>query len=264
MSLFPTRAIFLQLGPLAIHWYGIMYLLAFLCAWWLLPILARKKGIALTQEDVSEILFAAILGVILGGRFGYVLFYAPAYFASHPFEIFAVWKGGMSSHGGFIGVTAAMMIVWRTLRDRVTFWQLGDLLVVPVAIGLAFGRLGNFINLELFGPMTTLPWGIALPGENFLRHPTPLYAMLKDLIITGICFWSLLRSKRDGVTLGVFLVLYGVFRFLIEYVRVETASGFDVVGTHLTRGQVLTVPIIFLGVIIVLYRMRSEKIFNDQ
>jgi len=265
MHLFPTRQIFIELGPFAIHWYGVMYLLAFLLAWYLIPVLARKKNINLTKEDVSNLLFAGILGVIIGGRLGYVIFYAPEYFGRNPLEIFAVWKGGMSSHGGFIGVAVAVILSARKMRSRVSAWQICDLLAVPIALGLALGRFGNFINLELYGPTSSLPWAIAIEGVEGLRHPTMLYAMGKNLAIAIICFTFLMKSRRAGITTGVFFVLYGVFRFLVEFVRIETDSGLDVFGAHLTRGQILTIPIVLVGVyVLFLHRKRSEKIYNFQ
>ncbi|HLC75822.1 MAG TPA: prolipoprotein diacylglyceryl transferase [Candidatus Peribacterales bacterium] len=250
MQLFPTRQIFFEAGPIVVHWYGMMYLAAFLIAWLILPVLARKRGVLLRSEDAGDLLFAGVLGTIIGGRLGYVLFYAPLYFAENPLEILMVWNGGMSSHGGMIGVAIAMLILHTRLKDRVTIWQLGDILVIPIAIGLAFGRLGNFINLELYGPLTNLPWGILIPGKEGLHHPTQIYAMVKDLSIAGICLLSLLRSKNDGMTLGFFFLLYGILRFLLEYIRVETASGFDLGFLYFTRGQVLTIPVITIGLII--------------
>lgn len=254
MHLFPSRQIFLEIGPLAIHWYGIMYLLAFLIAWWLLPVLAAKKGYQLSKDDIGTILFAGILGTIIGGRLGFVTFYAPEYYGDRPWRILALWEGGMSSHGGMIGVAVAMLIVLRKLKTKISLWQLGDLLIVPIAIGLALGRLGNFINLELYGPVTALPWGIQIPGVEGLRHPTPLYAMGKDLLIAGVCFLFLFRSRKEGTTLGLFFVLYGVLRFLVEFVRVETAGGLDLGILYLTRGQLLTIPVITIGLYILWLR----------
>src|SRR3989344_3488994 len=247
MHFFPTRQVFLELGPLAIHWYGIMYLVAFLAAWWLLPILARKKGYPLTQDDIGNLLFAGILGTIIGGRLWYVIFYAPEYFGDHPLKILAVWNGGMSSHVGMIGVAIAMFIMLRKLHEKITLWQLGDLLAVPIALGLAFGRFGNFINLELYGTVTNLPWGITIPGEEGLRHPVQVYAMLKDIGIASACYFSLMYSRKEGGTLGLFFVLYGILRFLTEFLRVETSEGFDIGMMHLTRGQMLTIPIVLIG-----------------
>lgn len=259
MHFFPTRQVFLELGPLAIHWYGIMYLLAFLLAWWLLPILARKKGYPLTQDDIGNLLFAGILGTIIGGRLGYVIFYAPEYFGDHPLQILALWNGGMSSHGGMIGVAAAMFITLRKLRGKITLWQLGDLLVVPIALGLALGRFGNFINLELYGSVTDLPWGIAIPDAEGLRHPVQIYAMIKDVFIAAVCSFVLMKSKREGVTLGLFFVLYGILRFATEFIRIETSVGFDIAVIHLTRGQMLTIPVIIIGTWILYGRIFKQR-----
>jgi phosphatidylglycerol:prolipoprotein diacylglycerol transferase len=254
MSLFPTRQILLAVGPLQIHWYGVMYLLAFLVAWWLIPILAKKRHLEITKDQISNLLFAGILGTLIGGRLGYVVFYGAEYFGDHPFEILAVWNGGMSSHGGFIGVFIALWIAIKRMRLTNMIWQIADVFVVPIALGLALGRVGNFINFELYGPVSDLPWAIAIPGVEGLRHPTPLYAVAKNLLIAGFCYAHLTRSQSTGATTGLFLILYGIFRFLIEEVRIETASSFDIGVMELTRGQMLTIPILIIGIFILKYR----------
>jgi phosphatidylglycerol:prolipoprotein diacylglycerol transferase len=262
MEFFPTRQVALSIGPLAIHWYGLLYLVAFLLAWYLIPRLGKYRNLTLSKEQVSSLMSYAILGTLIGGRLGYVLFYGAEYFGEHPLEILAVWKGGMSSHGGFIGVMLALFLFAR--NEKIDLWKLGDIVVIPVALGLALGRLGNFINQELYGPATTLPWGIAIPGVEGLRHPTPLYAMLKDLFIAGICFLHLrvisykLEAKSFGTTAALFLILYGILRFLIEYLRMETAPGLTMGPLHFTRGQILTIPIILLGLWI-FWEKRREK-----
>ena len=258
MSLFPTRQILLAVGPLQIHWYGVMYLLAFITAWWLIPILAQRKNLELTKDQISNLLFAGILGTLIGGRLGYVVFYGAEYFGDHPLEILAVWNGGMSSHGGFIGVVVALWIVIKRMHLTSHIWQLADIVVVPIALGLALGRVGNFINFELYGPVSDLPWAIAVPGVEGLRHPTPLYAVLKNLLIAGICSAHFFRSNHAGTTFGLFLILYGILRFMIEEVRIETASGFDIGLMELTRGQMLTIPILIIGIIILIKRMQQE------
>ena len=246
MSFFPTRQIALSIGPLAIHWYGLMYLLAFLAAWFLLPRLAKYRSLSFSKEQQSSLLTYAIVGVLVGGRLGYVAFYGADYFGDHPWEIFAVWKGGMSFHGGLVGVGVALFLFAK--REAMGFWRLLDVAVIPAALGLAFGRFGNFLNQELYGPVTDLPWGMAIPGIEGLRHPTPLYAMVKDLLIASVCFLHLRRSTIPGATTALFLILYGILRFSIEIVRVETASGLDVGFLHLTRGQLLSIPVLFLGI----------------
>lgn len=255
MQFFPSRQIFLQVGPLAIHWYGLMYLLAFLVIWWSVPRLQKYRGLSFSGEQISSLLTYGILGTLIGGRLGYIVFYAPEYFGENPWQILAVWNGGMASHGGFIGVAVAVWLFCR--KHSVNFWKLADVLVIPIALGLALGRVGNFINLELFGPVTTLPWAIEIPGEFGLRHPTPLYAVAKNILIAGVCYLSLRKVEKPGSTLGIFLVLYAILRFLIEYLRVETAQGFDLGILYLTRGQLLTLPVFALGIWVLCCAHRS-------
>lgn len=252
MSFFPTRQIALSIGPLAVHWYGLMYLLAFLTAWFLTPRLAKYRELSLSKEQQSSLLTYAILGTLIGGRLGYTAFYGADYFGDHPWEIFAVWRGGMSFHGGLVGVGIALWLFAK--RQVLDFWKLLDIAVIPAALGLAFGRFGNFINQELYGPVTDLPWGMVIPGVEGLRHPTPLYAMVKDLLIAGVCFLHLRRDAIPGATTALFLILYGILRFSIEFVRIETASGLDLGILYLTRGQVLTIPLILVGLYLLFWK----------
>ena len=244
ISIFPSRTIFLQIAGLQIHWYGVMYLLAFVMAFILVRRLQKYRSLYLDSEEWSYILSWAIIGVLVGGRLGYVLFYEPMYFLLNPLDIFAVWKGGMSSHGGFVGVALAMW--WAASRHNIPIWKLADIVVVPIAIGLSFGRLGNYINYELYGTVTTLPWGIAIPGVEGLRHPTQLYAVIKDLLIAGICFYHISRTAPilPGRTFALFLMLYGGLRFLTEFVRAQQYELF----LGLSRGQLYTIPIFLIGV----------------
>ncbi|MBT3834903.1 prolipoprotein diacylglyceryl transferase [Candidatus Peribacteria bacterium] len=253
MSIFPTRQIFLEIGPLTIHWYGIMYMIAFLLVLWIVPRIKKYRDVHLSSEYLSTLLLYGIVGTIVGGRLGYVIFYGADYFGDNPLEIFMVWKGGMSSHGGIIGVAIAAWIFSK--KHAIDIWRLADVLVIPAAIGLAFGRFGNFINQELYGSVTDLPWAISIPGEMDLRHPTQIYAIIKNLFITSVCFMHLKKYKKPGTTLGLFIILYGILRFLIEFIRVETSEGFDIAFMHLTRGQMLTVPLIVIGVWI----MRTKR-----
>jgi phosphatidylglycerol---prolipoprotein diacylglyceryl transferase len=168
--------VLISLGPFAVRWYGLMYLLAFGAFWWLGNRRIRAGRAPVTREQLDDLLFGGIVGVILGGRLGYVLFYKPGYYFSHPLEIFAVWQGGMSFHGGFLGVLAAMAFVaW---RQRINWWDLMDFIAPLVPVGLAAGRLGNFINGELWGRPTDLPWGMVFRGAGDApRHPSQLYQM---------------------------------------------------------------------------------------
>ncbi len=251
ISFFPSRTVALEFFGFSVHWYGIMYFLAFVLAWFLLPKLQRKRGLALSQDEWSGLLSAVVLGVIIGGRLGFVLFYEPAYFLAHPLKVVAVWEGGMASHGGFIGVAVAL---WWKLKNKRwdTVWRVADILTVPIAIGLMLGRLGNFINLELYGTMTDVPWAMAIPGVEGLRHPTQIYAMMKDALIAAVCFWHLSKSStvRPGTTMALFLMLYGVLRFIVEIYRDQTnVAMFGL----LSEGQVLTIPIVLVGLGLLLW-----------
>lgn len=249
IALFPSRTVALDLFGFGIHWYGIMYLLSFVSAYLLLPRLERYRGLSVARKDWSDVLTAGVLGVIVGGRLGYVLLYDPAYFLAHPLEVFAVWNGGMSSHGGFVGT--ALALAWVLRRKGIPLCAFADIAVVPVAIGLALGRIGNFINLELYGTPTDLPWGIAIPGVEGLRHPVQFYASAKDLFIALVCFLHL-RSVRSattpGITCALFLMLYGALRFLVEFARAQDYAGLDLGFMELTRGQALTAPVFVVGV----------------
>lgn len=259
VTFFPSRAVAISLFGFDIHWYGIFYIVAFLLVWLLLPLLKKHRGFALTADDRSGILTAGILGVLLGGRLGYVLFYHPAYYASHPLEILTVWRGGMSSHGGFVGAGIALAIIAR--RRQLALPPLLDLIAVPAAMGLALGRIGNFVNQELYGTVTTLPWGMAFPGAEGLRHPVQLYAVVANLCIAGCCFWHLRRSRMEppGGTIALFLILYGVLRFLLEFVREPDSPLVSLGFTSLTRGQLYSVPLLALGIVLWLLRGREMR-----
>lgn len=256
ISFFPSRTVALELFGFSVHWYGIMYFLAFLVAWTLAPRLQGKRGLSFSADEWASLLSAAVLGVIIGGRLGFVFFYEPVYFLAHPTKVFAVWEGGMASHGGFIGVTLALYFKLRKYGME-TFWKVADVLTVPIALGLMFGRFGNFVNLELYGTVTTLPWGMAIPGVEGLRHPTQIYAMIKDALIALVCFWHLTTFKNaaSGITFAIFLTMYGILRFVVEIYRDQT--GVAMVGP-MSEGQLLTLPIIAVGMgLFVWIRKRS-------
>ncbi len=248
IALFPSRTVALELFGLSIHWYGIMYLLAFLLAAGLLPRLQRFRRLELKRDEWLNLLTWAILGVIVGGRLGYVFFYQPVYFLSHPLSIPAVWEGGMAFHGGLIGVS--LVLAWMCKQHGRSMLAVADIVAVPAALGLALGRLGNFINLELYGSVTTLPWGIAIPGVEGLRHPTQLYECGYSLVIALLCFLHLrfAPTARPGWTFALFLFAYGVFRSLTELLRVQEYVPLTVGPLVLTRGQLLSVPMILCGV----------------
>jgi phosphatidylglycerol---prolipoprotein diacylglyceryl transferase len=247
IEFFPSRTVAVEIGGFGIHWYGLLYFAAFMLAAWLLPRLQKHRGLSLTQDEWSSILMWGVVGVIVGGRLGYVLFYQPSYYLSHLFEVIAVWNGGMSSHGGFIGVVLAMFWALRKYSWPEK-WKIADTIVVPIAIGLALGRLGNFINQELYGTVTSLPWGISVPGIEGLRHPTQIYAIIKDLGIAFVCYLFLRSSKpKNGQVVAVFLMLYGLLRFVVEIFRDQT--GVSMFGP-LSEGQVLTIPVFIIGLML--------------
>jgi phosphatidylglycerol---prolipoprotein diacylglyceryl transferase len=236
-----------SIGPLAVRWYGLMYLTAFGAFWWLGTRRIAGGRAPITREQLDDLLFGGIVGVILGGRLGYVLFYKPGYYFSHPLEVFAVWQGGMSFHGGFLGVLVAMAFVAR--RQRVNWWDLMDFVAPLVPIGLAAGRLGNFINGELWGRPTDLPWGMVFRGAGDLpRHPSQLYQMaLEGFTLFALLWWFSSRPRPRMQVSAAFLVGYGAFRFIGEYAREPDAFlGFLALG--LSMGQWLSLPMVVAGI----------------
>ena len=253
----------ISLGPLAIRWYGLMYLLAFLQFWWLgkyriqtHPQLA-KAGWTVPQLD--DLLFYGVLGVVLGGRLGQVLFYEPGYYLSHPLEIFAVWKGGMSFHGGFLGVVVAMALYAR--KTQRTWLDITDFIAPLVPLGLAAGRIGNFINGELWGRVCdpNLPWAMVFPQiDNQSRHPSQLYQACLEGVLLFIILWGFSRSARPrGAVSGVFLIGYGCFRFIAEFFRAPDDGIFGL-SEVISMGQWLSLPMILIGVAMLLWSSRRQ------
>jgi len=235
-----------QIGPLAVRWYGLMYLLGFAAAYMLIRHLARLRNLALDKEGVSDLLFYGVLGVVIGGRLGYVLFYNPEQYLSRPQEIFAIWQGGMSFHGGLLGVVIASLIFCR--RRKLPILLTGDILVASAPIGLGLGRLGNFINGELWGRVTQHSWGMVFPGGGPLpRHPSQLYeAFLEGLVLFVILYLLHRRKVAAGIPFFGFFVGYGSFRFLVEFFRQPDAHlGFLWGGA--TMGQLLSLPMVLFG-----------------
>ena len=243
----------LQLGPVAIHWYGLTYLVAFGLFIWLgaqRVKLAQFAQTGWTRRDVEDLLFYGVLGVVIGGRLGYVLFYKPGYYAANPLEIFAVWKGGMAFHGGLLGVLVAM--AWFARAKGRRFLEVTDLIAPCVPTGLASGRIGNFINGELWGRAAdpSLPWAMVFPqsGTNLPRHPSPLYQFALEGLLLFVLLWVYARKPRAlGQVSGVFLIGYGLFRFIAEYFR-EPDSFLGLLALNMSMGQWLCVPMIVAGI----------------
>lgn len=237
------------LGPIKVHWYGIMYLIAFAAAWILCTIRGKRDDIRLNADQVSDLIFYAALGVILGGRLGYMLFYDFMPFVHHPWIIFRVWDGGMSFHGGLLGVTLALWLYGRKVNK--TFLQLTDFVAPVVPIGLGLGRLGNFINGELWGRVTDVPWAMVFPKAGSLpRHPSQIYEfLLEGVLLFIILWWYSSKPRVRGAISGLFLLCYGAFRFFVEFFRQpDPQLGFVAFG-WMTRGQELSIPMIIIGVV---------------
>ncbi|MDY7578075.1 prolipoprotein diacylglyceryl transferase [Herbaspirillum sp. RTI4] len=253
----------ISIGPLAVHWYGLMYLLAFVFFIALGRVRIRQAHIAAAgwkKEDLDDMLFYGVLGVVLGGRLGEVLFYNPVYYFHNPADIFAVWKGGMSFHGGFLGVLVAMY--WWGRKKGRPLMQIMDFIAPLVPLGYAAGRLGNFINAELPGRVAdaSLPWAMIWPNvDNLPRHPSPIYQMLVDGILLFILLWLYARHPRPRMAVsGMFSLLYGCARFFTEYFRVPDYN-VSFGGITISAGQMLSVPMIVLGIVLLIVAYRNPK-----
>jgi phosphatidylglycerol:prolipoprotein diacylglycerol transferase len=246
----------ITIGPLNVHWYGIMYLLAFASAWMIAMYRAKSPTAAINKAQVENLITYGAFGVILGGRFGYVMFYNFDQFLRDPLWLFRVWEGGMSFHGGLIGVIVAMMIY--AYRINRSFISVMDFVAPIEPLGLGFGRLGNFIGQELWGRVSDAPWAMVFPKAmdplGIARHPSQLYqAFLEGLVLFVILFWFSAKPRPRGAVSGVFLLGYSTFRFGVEFVREpDQGIGFDLMG-WMTRGQLLCVPMFLLGLGLLVY-----------
>ncbi len=250
----------LQLGPLAIHWYGLMYLVGFAAGLFLGQYRRRKNTFSgWTKTEVDDVLFYIVLGIVLGGRLGYVLFYMPHYYISHPLEIFYVWQGGMSFHGGFLGVLIAMWIFSR--RTAKTWLAIIDFIAPLIPPGIAAGRLGNFINGELWGRPTDGTWGMVFPNVDLVaRHPSQLYELGLEGVAFFLLLWGFSRKQRPtGAVSAVFLIGYGVFRFVVEFTR-EPDNFLGLLALNMSMGQWLSLPMIVggMGLLTWVYRRPSR------
>lgn len=257
----------LEIGPLAVHWYGLTYLAAFGLFMFLglrrlrHPPFAAMTGVgAWTRRDVEDILFLGVMGVVIGGRLGYCLFYKPGYYMAHPLEVFAVWQGGMSFHGGMLGVAVAL---WWFANSRKKPWlQVADFVAPCVPTGLAMGRLGNFINGELWGRVASadLPWGMVFRGAGDLpRHPSQIYNFMLEGVVLFVLMWLYGRKQRkEGQVAAAFLVGYGSLRFGAEFFR-EPDSFLGPLALGLSMGQWLCLPMILAGVGLWLFAQRRKN-----
>ncbi len=270
----PFEVFSYTIGPLKIHWYGLMYLVGFLGGWWLGRVRAAKPNSLWSLQQVDDMVFYIVLGVVLGGRIGYVFIYGLSGLLADPLSLLRVWEGGMSFHGGLLGVLLAMLLFVR--RHGRTFFQATDFIAPLVTIGLGAGRLGNFVNGELWGGPTSLPWGMRVPcdvaaglcsrvglppGTAYSTpvHPNQLYEFLLEGVVLFLILWffSAKQPPRMAVS-GLFLLCYGVFRFLVELVRLPDAHiGYLAFG-WVTMGQLLSTPMILFGMLLLFLAYRRK------
>lgn len=246
-----------RIGPFAVRWYGIMYLISFASSYLLVRYQIKKKRLPLGKDFVSSLYSYLILGLLAGARLGYVLFYDLSSYLRHPLEIFAVWHGGMSFHGGLLGSVIAGLLFCK--KSGADFWQLSDLVSVTAPIGLGLGRLANFINGELYGRVSDVPWAMVFPsGGPLPRHPSQLYELFLEGILLFNVLWFLKdREYKSGVTTALFFVMYGLFRFLAEFFREPDVQLGFIIGP-LTMGQSLSAAMLAMGLLILFLRRANR------
>ena len=263
--------VIVSIGPLALRWYGLAYLLAFLLCWWLGNLQGRRAFRDWTRPQIADLVFYCGVGAVIGGRVGYLLFYSVESFLRDPLVLIRIWDGGMSFHGGLLGVVAAM--AWFARRTNRSFWQVADFVAPLVPLGLGLGRLGNFANTELPGRMTDAPWGLVYPcgadavrsinvictgeWESFARHPSSLYqAFAEGVVLFALLWWIAARPRPAGVIAGAFLVGYGSLRFVTEFFRMPDAHIGFIAFDWLTMGQLLSLPMAIVGILVILWALR--------
>ena len=260
MIMFPNiDPVAISIGPLKVHWYGIMYLVAFTAGWYLGRVRAKRPQSGWHPDEVGDILFYIALGVILGGRIGYVIFYNFSKFLENPVMLIEIWKGGMSFHGGLIGVIIAMWLFGR--KTNRSFFTVSDFIAPLIPLGYGAGRIGNFIGGELWGKVTDVPWGMVFPRAGIEpRHPSQLYqAFLGGLVIFTILWLYSKKPKPTMAVSGMFLLCFGIYRFIIEFFRQPDAHlGYLAFG-WLTMGQVLSAPMVVLGLFLIWFAYKHQN-----
>ncbi|MBW2977187.1 prolipoprotein diacylglyceryl transferase [Candidatus Woesearchaeota archaeon] len=246
--------VLLRLGPFEVRYYGLFFVLGFVMAYFIIGYLADKKKLGLKKEDVADFLLYIIIGTILGARIFYVLVYNLPFYLENPLEIIAVWHGGLSFHGGFIGAVIAVIYFCR--KKKISFYELADIAVIPLALGLALGRIGNFINGELYGRITNVPWAVEFPGAEGFRHPSQIYESFKNLLIFFV-LWKIKDKKLPkGFLSWLFVVMYSALRFFVEFFRAPDEQIGFFFG-FLTIGQVLSLVMFLVGTVF-LYKINKK------
>jgi phosphatidylglycerol:prolipoprotein diacylglycerol transferase len=253
----------IRIGPIAVRWYGLMYLIGFALSYVLVRYQIRaqareagSRGDKNLLPDIDSLYSYLVIGLLIGARLGYIVFYNLSFYVSNPSELFAVWHGGMSFHGGLIGSVAAGFIFCK--KFKVDFWNTADLLIVTAPVGLGLGRLGNFINGELYGRVTDVPWAMVFPsGGPLPRHPSQLYEFCLEGVVLFTILWALRRKHyKPGILTSLFLALYGAFRFIVEFFREPDVQLGYVLGI-LTMGQVLSLSMVLAGLVLLFIRKKA-------
>ena len=254
--------VLVQLGPFAIRWYGLAYLVGFACAALIIYFVAKRWKLKFSSDDILIILVCAMAGVIIGARLGYCIFYGAGQYLANPLQILNLSQGGMSFHGGFVGAVIGLFIASKIIKKN--FLSLCDLAAIGAPIGLFFGRCANFINGELWGAPTDLPWGVVFGGAagTMPRHPSQLYEAILEGLVIFIVLFALSRKKppfQQGFYSSLFLIMYGCFRFLVEFVRVPDPQLGYLLGDWFTMGQLLSIPLIIAGIILLIWSFKTRR-----
>ena len=246
----------LQLGPLQIRYYGIIFVLGFVIAYYMIHYLAKKRNLELSKNDTADLIFYLIIGTIIGARLFYILFYNLPFYLSNPLSIFAVWHGGLSFHGGLVGSIIAVYYFCK--KKHINFLELADIAVIPLALALMLGRIGNFLNAELVGTITNVPWAVKFPGYEGFRHPSQLYESLKNLVIF-ITLWNLKdKHLKKGTLFFTFIIMYSVLRFSVGFFRAPDPQLGHIIF-NLTMGQLLNIVMFIIGIFFIFRINKKEE-----
>lgn len=250
--------VLIHIGPLQVRWYGLMYIIGFVLGYFVAVWISQRRKYDMTKSEIEDLVAYCVIGLIVGARVGYCLFYNLGFYLDYPLKVFAVWEGGMSFHGGLIGLILAGWL-YSSLKHK-NFLMLADLGAIASTPGLFFGRMGNFINAELYGRVTDMPWGMIFPhAGNLPRHPSQIYeAFFEGIIMFAVLYLIHLKSRMQGILIASFLFLYGLFRFFLEFFR-EPDSQMGLILGPLTMGQVLCAVMMFAGTVLFAYRLKSFR-----